>query len=319
MSEKTPTPESINHSPYELQEDGGSAAAVTAAAKPTSSKRKQRSRILRRFRNHKLAMIGLVVFLIVLILAIFAPLVTRYDPNEINLRDKYLAPDSKHLLGTDRIGRDVLARVIFGARVSLLVGVGGVALAGAIGITLGGISGFLGGKLDRVLLKISEIIISFPALILILMLVAIMGQSLRNIILIFGFTGWVGFYRLVRARFLSIREEEFVEALKAFRISTFSIMFRHMLPNTLGPITVNVTLSLAGMILREAGLSFLGLGVPATTPSWGNLMMAAQSMDVVRNHPWLWIAPGLMISITVLSINFIGDGLRDALDPHQLD
>jgi peptide/nickel transport system permease protein len=280
---------------------------------------RKRGRIAQRFLNHRLAIAGLVMLSIVVFLAVFAPLLTPYTHDQINLKNKYLTPRAEHILGTDRIGRDLFTRIIYGARVSLTVGVGGVAIAAGIGIVLGGISGYFAGKFDRILLKVSEIVICFPPLILILMLVAIVGQSLRNIILIFGFTGWVGFYRLVRARFLSIREEEFVEALKAFRVKKISIMFKHMLPNTLGPITVSITLSLAGMILREAGLSFLGLGVPPPTPSWGNLMIAAQSIDVVRNHPFVWIAPGLFISITVLSINFIGDGLRDALDPHQLD
>ena len=280
---------------------------------------RKRNRIVQRFINHRLAIVGSIIILIIVFLAVFAPLLTPYAHDEINLKNKYLRPSAAHILGTDRIGRDLFTRIIYGARVSLTVGIGGVAIAAGIGIILGGISGYVAGKFDRVLLKVSEIVISFPPLILILMLVAIVGQSLRNIILIFGFTGWVGFYRLVRARFLSIREEEFVEALKAFRVSKISIMFKHMLPNTLGPITVSITLSLAGMILREAGLSFLGLGIPPPTPSWGNLMIAAQSINVVRNHPFVWIFPGLFISITVLSINFIGDGLRDALDPHQLD
>ena len=281
--------------------------------------KRQRSRVLQRFLNHRLAIVGLVIILIIAFLAVFAPLLTPYEHGDVNLKNKYLRPSAEHILGTDRIGRDLFTRIIYGARVSLAVGLGGVGIAAGIGIILGGISGYVAGKFDRVMLKFSEIVMSFPPLILILMLVAIVGQSLRNIILIFGFTGWVGFYRLVRARFLSIREEEFVEALKAFRVNKISIMFKHMLPNTLGPITVSITLSLAGMILREAGLSFLGLGIPPSMPSWGNLMIAAQSIDVVRNHPFVWIAPGVFISITVLSINFIGDGLRDALDPHQLD
>lgn len=275
------------------------------------------SRAWRVFRKHKLANIGLVILVTFILLGAFAPVITVYDPNAMNLRNMYKPPTREHLLGTDRIGRDYMTRLIYGTRVSLSVGLGGVFVAALIGITLGGISGFIGGKIDAVLLKSSEMIICFPSLILILLLVTIVGQSVINIILIFGFTQWVSLYRLVRSLFLSLREQEFVEALKAFGVKRYSIMFRHMLPNAVAPITVWVTLSLAVMILEEAGLSFLGLGVPIDVPSWGNLLNTARDLRVLKDMPWLWVPPGIIISLAVLSINFLGDGLRDALNPKQ--
>lgn len=276
-----------------------------------------KSRSWRTFKKHKLALLGFIILSILIFLAVFAPLVAPYKPDTINLAKGYAPPSREHLLGTDRIGRDSLTRLIYGTRVSLIVGLGGVAVAGMIGMVLGSISGFIGGRIDKSLLKVSEIVICFPPLVLILMLVTIVGQSIRNIILIFGFTQWVSMYRLVRSLFLSLREEEFVEALEAFGVSKVSIMFRHMLPNTIAPLTVWMTLSLAGMILQEAGLSFLGLGVPTGIPSWGNLLYAAQELSVLKDRPWLWIPPGIMVSLAVLSINFLGDGLRDALNPRK--
>jgi peptide/nickel transport system permease protein len=273
-----------------------------------------RSRVFCRFKKHKLAVLGFIILSGLILIAIFAPYLTPYKQNTIDLSKTLASPSREHLLGTDKIGRDFLTRLIYGSRVSLVVGLGGVFVAGFIGIILGSISGYMGGKTDIVLLKLSEIIMCFPRLILVLILVTIAGQSIRNIILTFGFLGWVSLYRLVRSLFFSLREEEFVEALKAFGVGKFSIMFRHILPNTLAPVIVWITLTLAGMILQEAGLSFLGLGVPSNTPSWGNLLNAAQELKILRDKPLLWIAPGLMISLAVLSANFLVDGLRDALD-----
>lgn len=262
-------------------------------------------------------MFGAFVLLLFIIIGIFAPFITRYEPDKIDLSKRYDPPSSEHLLGTDRIGRDYLTRLVYGTRVSLLVGLGGAGVAGLIGIVLGSISGFKSGVIDQALLKFSEVVSCFPAIILILMLVAIVGRSLLNIILIFGFTQWVSMYRLIRTLFISLREEEFVEALKAFGVSKTSIMFRHMLPNAVAPITVWITLTMAGMILQEAGLSFLGLGVPTGIPSWGNLLFAAQDLSVLKQRPWIWLPPGIVVSLTILSINFMGDGLRDALNPRK--
>ncbi|NOU96160.1 ABC transporter permease subunit [Paenibacillus sp. LMG 31456] len=262
-------------------------------------------------------MIGFSIILVMMLCAILAPVLTSYKPDEIDLGNRLKPPSTEHLLGTDKIGRDVLTRILYGARISIFIGLSG-ALGGAlIGTVLGCFSGYLGGWFDKLMLRVSELFMTFPQLILVLILVVYMGQGLFNLILIFAVTGWTGTYRLVRGRFLSLREESFVESCRAFGISEMSIMFRHILPNTLSPVIVTVTLSSAGYILAESGLSFLGLGVPSGIPTWGNIINAAKAVDVIRNNPWLWLPPGCAISLFVLGVNFFGDGLRDVLDPNQ--
>ena len=273
------------------------------------------SRQFRTFKKHKLAQFGAIMLGLFILVAIFADLIAPKDPNKMNLRHSYKSPSSEFFLGTDRIGRDYFSRLVHGTRVSLGVGLGGIGIATIIGIFLGGLSGYLGGKIDMFLLKLSELIICFPSIVLILMIVTIVGQSLLNLILIFGFLEWVGLYRLIRSLFMSLKEQEFVEALEAFGVRKFSIMFQHILPNAIAPVTVWMTLTLAGMILAEAGLSFLGMGVPLQVPSWGNLLNGAKDLRVLENYPWIWLPPGIFITLAVLSINFLGDGLRDAFNP----
>ncbi|NHN32768.1 ABC transporter permease [Paenibacillus agricola] len=267
--------------------------------------------------RNKLAMVGFAIIAIMIISAILAPVLSVYKPDEIDLANRLKPPSGDHLLGTDKLGRDVFSRILYGARISILIGLSG-ALGGAlIGTIFGCFSGYLGGWFDKVMLRISEIFMTFPQIILILLLVVFIGQGLFNLILIFSITGWTGTYRLVRGRFLSLREENYVDACRAFGIGELSIMFRHILPNTLSPVIVTVTLSSAGYILAESGLSFLGLGVPSGIPTWGNIINAAKAIDVIRNNPWLWLPPGLAISLFVMGVNFFGDGLRDVLDPNQ--
>ncbi len=273
------------------------------------------SRQFRVFKKHKLAQFGAITLVFFILVAVFADLIAPKDPNKMNLRHSYKAPSSEFFLGIDRIGRDYFSRLVHGTRVSLGVGLGGIGIATIIGILFGGLSGYLGGRIDIFLLKLSELIICFPSIVLILMIVTIVGQSLLNLILIFGFLEWVGLYRLIRSLFMSLKEQEFVEALEAFGVRKFSIMFQHILPNAIAPITVWMTLTLAGMILAEAGLSFLGMGVPLQVPSWGNLLNGAKDLRVLENYPWIWIPPGIVITLAVLSINFLGDGLRDAFNP----
>ncbi len=273
------------------------------------------SRQFRTFKKHKLAQFGAIMLGFFILVAVFADLIAPKDPNKMNLRHSYKSPSSEFFLGTDRIGRDYFSRLVHGTRVSLGVGLGGIGIATIIGIFLGGLSGYLGGKIDMFLLKLSELIICFPSIVLILMIVTIVGQSLLNLILIFGFLEWVGLYRLIRSLFMSLKEQEFVEALEAFGVRKFSIMFQHILPNAIAPVTVWMTLTLAGMILAEAGLSFLGMGVPLQVPSWGNLLNGAKDLRVLENYPWIWLPPGIFITLAVLSINFLGDGLRDAFNP----
>ena len=274
-------------------------------------------RNLQKFLSNKLAIMGLILLVGVIVLAVAAPLFTKYDPALNNPSIRYQAPSSEHILGTDSIGRDVWARLLYGGRFSILIGLLSAAGASIIGVALGCVSGYYGGKVDAIIVYISEIFYSFPQLLLVLILVGFAGRGWVNLILIFSLTGWIFGFRIVRSKILSLREETFVESCRANGIGGFSIMFRHMLPNTLGPVIVNGTLMTAGFVLQEAALSFIGLGVEAHIPTWGNMINAAKSMMVMQNYPVLWLAPGAAISIFVLGINFFGDGLRDVYDPGQ--
>lgn len=273
------------------------------------------SRALRKLMANRLAMVGLVIFSVILLMSIFAPLLTAHDPQKINLRAMLQPPSWDHLMGTDRTGRDVFARILYGGRISILVGLGSALMAAVIGVGIGCYTGYKGGWIDTVALRVSEIFMSFPQIILVLLLVSIAGQSLMNLIIIFVLTGWAPMYRMARAKMLSLREEEYVQALRSFGVPTVKICYKHILPNALGPIMVNITLSTAMFILAEAGLSFLGLGVPLSVPTWGNILNVAQDLRVLQNNWWLWLPVGSVISLFVLSVNFIGDGLRDSTDP----
>jgi peptide/nickel transport system permease protein len=273
------------------------------------------NRALRKMMTNRLAMVGLIMFSIILLSSIFAPLLTSHDPQKIDLRSMLNSPSWDHIFGTDRTGRDVFARILYGGRVSILVGLGSALLSAVIGVGIGCYTGYRGGWIDVVALRVSEIFMSFPQIILVLLLVSIVGQSLINLIIIFVLSGWGSMYRLSRARMLSLREEEYVQALQSFGVSTVKICYKHILPNALGPIMVNVTLTTAMFILAEAGLSFLGLGVPLSIPTWGNILNVAQDLRVLQNNWWMWLPVGLVISLFVLSVNFIGDGLRDSTDP----
>lgn len=280
--------------------------------------RKKGNRALRKFGANRLAFIGGLLFLAILGLCLFAPLVTPYSSTDVDLRSRLSAPGEKHILGTDQIGRDILARILYGGRISILVGLGSALGATLIGVTVGTYAGFKGGFLDASIMKASELLMSFPQIILVLILVSITGQSLWNIVFIFVLTGWPSMYRMTRSQMLSIREEDFVQALRAFGIGDVKIAFKHMLPNAIGPIFVNITLSTAMFILQESALSFLGLGVPPNVATWGNVLSPAQNITILREAWWIWLPVGSMLSVFVLAINFIGDGLRDAADPTQM-
>ena len=285
--------------------------------KNKKSRNTQGMRQWKKFKRNKMAVIALILLGILIFASAFAPLLTSYDPEAISLTERTLAPSKTHLLGTDKVGRDVFTRLLYGGRISILIGLTG-ALGGAIiGAALGCLGGYFGGLLDRFLLRLSELFTTFPQTILVLILVAFMGQGVWNLFIVFWCTGWMGTYRMTRAKILSLREETYVLACQALGTSNRSIMFRHILPNAAGPVIVNITLSTAGYVLQESALSFLGLGVPSSTPTWGNIFNAAKALDVVQAYPWLWLAPGIAISLFVLSVNIIGDGLRDALDPNQ--
>jgi len=273
------------------------------------------SRALKKLQSNRLAVIGIIFSLTIILSSIFAPLITKYDPQKIDLRSMLKPPSSEHILGTDKIGRDVFARIIYGGRISILVGLGSALGAALIGVSIGAYTAYRGGWWDSIFLRISEIFMAFPQIILVLLLVSVLGQSLMNLIIIFVITGWGGLYRMTRAQVLSLREEEYVQALRAFGLSRARICFKHILPNALGPIMVNITLSTAMFILEEAALSFLGLGVPLNIPTWGNILNVAQDLRVLQNYWWVWLPSGITISLFVLAINFVGDGLRDSTDP----
>jgi peptide/nickel transport system permease protein len=275
------------------------------------------SRALRKLLGNQLAVVGLMLFSIILLASIFAPFLTEHDPLKINLRAILQPPSAEHWFGTDTTGRDVFARVLYGGRISILVGLGSALIAAVIGVAIGCYAGYKGGWFDVIAMRVSEIFMSFPQIILVLLLVSIIGQSLINLIVIFVASGWGTMFRMARAKMLSLREEEYVQALRSFGLSTARICYKHILPNALGPIMVNITLTTAMFILAEAGLSFLGLGVPLNIPTWGNILNVAQDLRVLQNNWWMWLPVGLVISSFVLSVNFIGDGLRDSTDPSQ--
>lgn len=280
----------------------------------TNQKSSLAKRNLQKFMKNRLAMIGLAVFIILLFCTLAAPLLTKSDPTVVDSNMVFADSSPEHILGYDSAGRDVFARLLYGGRASIFIGLFSAITAGAIGVFLGCLSGYLGRRVDMILLYIAEIVSSFPTNILIMILVGFAGRGVKNLIVIFTLTGWCGIYSLTRLRMLSLREESFVESCYANGISKLSIMFSHLLPNMLGIIIGAVAMSSAGFVLAEAGLSFLGLGVPADTPTWGNLINAARNWQVFLKHPALWIAPGIVVSLFVWSVNLFGNGLRDVLD-----
>lgn len=268
------------------------------------------------FRNTT-GMIGLFIVFLIVTSSIFAVQISGYEPTLMDGSVASLSPSTTHLMGTDQLGQDVFSRVLYGGRNSVLIGVLASFLGNLFGTVLGAIAGYVGGKFDTILIRLSELVMTFPQLVLVLIFVTFLGQGVTNVIFIFAITGWMTTFRLVRSEFLSLREEAFVEADRAFGFSKKRIIFRHLLPNTMSPIVVAFTINTAIYIIAEAGLSFLGLGVPVTTPTWGNLLAAAQAPVVVEQYWWLWVFPALAIIVFVTGVNFIGDGLRDVLDPRQ--
>lgn len=271
----------------------------------------------RAFVRHRLALGGAFVILLLVVLAIGAPVVANHDPNRVDLLATAQGPNRTHWLGTDDIGRDVFSRIVYGTRISLSVGLVSVTIYVLIGTVLGAISGYFGGWIDSTIQRFTDAVMCFPSLIIIIAAVAITGPSIVNVMIVIGLLTWPGICRLVRGQFLSLREREFVEAARAMGARPSRIIFRHLLPNAVAPITVAATFGVAAAILTEAGLSFLGLGVQPPTASWGNMINTAQSAAVLQEMPWLWVPAGVMIALAVLSINFVGDGLRDAIDPRS--
>lgn len=274
-----------------------------------------KNEVLKRFLKNKLAVIGLVILTIFVLAAVFAPFITSFDRDSIDLMNIESAPNSLHILGTDELGRDVFTRLLYGGRVSLGVALCATVIQLLIGVSLGCISGFYGKWVDNIVMRVVDTVMCFPFFVIAITIAALFGASVWNIILIIGCLQWTGVSRIVRAKILSLKQSEFIEAARAMGLSSFEIISKHLLPNVLSPIIVNATLNVANGILMEAGISFLGLGVKQPQPSWGNMLSAAQSMRVLQYEWWLWIPTGLFVFLSVLCINFVGDGLRDALDP----
>jgi peptide/nickel transport system permease protein len=256
---------------------------------------------------------GLVLTVILVLVAIAAPLLAPYDPNMQDTAKRLEPPSRAHPLGLDDLGRDVLSRILFGARISLRVGFSVVILASLVGITLGAMSGYFGGWIDTIIMRITDILLAFPGILLAIALVAVLGPSINNVILALAVIGWVGYARLVRGQVLKVREMEYVTAAKALGAKSPRVILRHVLPNVMNPVIVMATLGLAGAILSEASLSFLGLGVQPPTPSWGAMLTSGRRYLGLANH--LAIFPGAAIMAAVMGLNFLGDGLIDALDP----
>lgn len=279
---------------------------------------------MERFVHNKISMTGAILFAVIVLFVLIGPLFSPYGLSEFNLADKELPPSASHWLGTDSQGRDCLTRLMLGGRISILVGLLAAAVTVVIGATIGAVAGFYGGKIDNLLMRFAEIIYSLPFIPIVITLSAALTwrvpseQKMLVVMFLIGALGWPSLARLVRGQILSLREQEFMLATRALGLSDRSKIFRHLLPNTLAFIIVNATLAMASAILTEASLSFLGLGVTPPVPTWGNLIETARDFHTFRSLPWMWLPAGIMIILTVVSINLLGEGLRDAFDPKEI-
>ncbi|OZU87310.1 peptide ABC transporter permease [Virgibacillus indicus] len=271
---------------------------------------------LRRFVKNKMALISVFVLLAIIILCVLAPVFTDIDPEKTNLLLIEKSPSEEHILGTNGMGQDNFSRLLYGGRISLIVGFSAMFFTLVIGVLLGSAAGYYGGKIDGLIMRATDIMLMLPFLVLVLTIMAIIDKvTIGLFVTIIALTSWPNLTRIIRGTYLSLREQEFVLGARAIGASDFRIIFKHFIPNAIGPIIVNATLMMASYIIIESGLSFIGFGIPQPTPTWGNMISEAQNIRILRNHPEAWIPPGLGILITVLAINFIGDGLRDAFDP----
>lgn len=274
--------------------------------------------MLKSLKESKTGLLGIAIMLIVLIMALTATMISPYDPAKQDLMNKLTDPvfaggTMEHILGTDQLGRDILSRIIYGSRITLLVAFSGTVCAGIIGVTLGALAGYYGKWVDAVIMRIVDIQLSFPFILLALFVAAVLGRSLRNIILIAAISNWVQYARLIRGEILSVREMEYIEAIRSVGSKNGRIILYHIIPNVISPVIIQATLGMARIILMEASLSYLGLGVPLEIPTWGRML--SEGRDYMLTNPWLAILPGAAITITVLGVNLMGDWLRDYLDP----
>lgn len=275
----------------------------------------QRQRTWRRFARHKGALFGIAFVVMLVVIALTAQWIAPYEPNKTNLRLRGAGPSAEHIFGNDDIGRDILTRIMYGARIALVVGLASTTIAVTIGVLVGSLAGYFGGWVDFVLSRLIDTLMAFPILALLLTLSALLGPSLRNVIIIVGATFWASYARVIRAEVLSLRERDYVLAARASGAGSGRIILQHIVPNAIGPVIILASLAIGGVIIFESALSFLGMGISRPTPSWGTML--SDGRDHIRNYPHIAIAPGLAIAFTVLSFNLIGDGLRDALDPRE--
>lgn len=279
--------------------------------------------VWRRFRRHPMALFGTATLFIIALVSILAFL-SPYDPEAVNMANRFATPSLIHPMGTDRSGRDIMTRVLYGGRISLVIGVMSMLTALFVGSIIGGVAGYYSGLIDNALMRFTDFALSFPRLFILILLsfllrdisIPLLGSTVGSIVLVIAATSWMSVARLVRATFLTIKEQEYIEAARSYGASDLRITLLHILPNSVGPIVVNGTMGVAWAILTESGLSFLGFGIQPPTPSWGNMLNDAQK--TMSLYPWLAVFPGLMIFLTVISINYIGDALRDALDPYKV-
>ncbi|MGI8732454.1 MAG: ABC transporter permease [Pyrinomonadaceae bacterium] len=267
---------------------------------------------------NRLSIVGLVIVTILVVVALFAPWIATHDVGTTDLSLRYLGPSASHFFGTDSTGRDIFSRVVFGARISLQVGIVVVGVSAVVGTTLGALAGYYGGWVDRVISGyFFNVFLAFPGLLLAIAMVAFLGAGLNKLILALCIIGWVGYARLIRGQVLKVREYDFVQAARALGASDARILLIHILPNAIQPLIVQASLGMAGAVLAEASLSFLGLGVPPPAPSWGVMIEEARDLSTLQAAPHALIFPGIVIALTVMAFNFIGDGLREYLDPRQ--
>lgn len=290
-----------------------SSASAVMTAEQSVRKKSQFVEVMKRLADNKGAVLGGVIFLLVVLLAVFAPIVAPYDYNELHIVDRCLAPCAKYLLGTDQLGRDILSRVLYGARYSLAIGVGSVIFSAVFGVIVGAISGYFGGWIDILIMRLCDIIQSVPGMILNITLACVLGPGVVNTILALGVEGIAGTARLMRSSILNVRKMEYLDAARTSNCGNAYIILKHVWPNTFAPILVQATMGVGGRIMMAASMSYVGIGVQPPIPEWG--AMLSDSRDFIMGNPHMCLIPGICIMIVVLSLNLLGDGLRDALDP----
>lgn len=268
---------------------------------------------IKNFSKNKLALLGFFILLVIFFMAIFAPYLTPYNYADQNLQETFLSPSARHIMGTDKFGRDIFTRILFGARISLKIGFISMALAAASGILIGLISGFYGGFLDNALMRLMDIMLSIPGLVMAIAISASLGGGMKNLIIAVAVAAIPGYAKIVRGQALVFKEKEFVEAARILGASDFNIMFKQILPNCLAPVIVQMTIGVGYAVLSAASLSFIGMGIEPPMPEWGQML--SEGRDFIRDYPYITMFPGISIAITILALNILGDGLRDALDP----